>query len=98
MKTLPIDPAVHYTYHRAAVLLAKIMGAEAPDAADLIRHELTQRDPRLIADDYLLSIRWRKIARQRGSRDPRYLGRGSLAFQAMRRLRVCAAPVDPSRN
>lgn len=98
MKSLPIPPAVYETYRRAAALLAKIMGSDAPDAAALIQHELKHRDPRLIADDFLLSIRWRRIQRQRGIRSLRKITRGSLSFQALQRLKACAVPADPSRN
>lgn len=98
MKNIPIHPAVYDTYRRAAAILAKVMGAEAPDAVVLIQHELTMRDPRLIADDFLLSLRWRKLQRSPGRSSRRLTARGSLAFQALQRLKACAAPADPARN
>jgi hypothetical protein len=51
----PIDLRV---YSRAAQMLARIMGPQAPDVGALIQLQLTGRDPTGVADDYLDSIRW----------------------------------------
>lgn len=98
MKSIPIHPAVYDTYRRAAAMLAKVMGGEAPNAVVLIQHELTMRDPKLIADDFLLSIRWRKHQQRLDRQSRRVPARNSLAFHALRRLKACTVSPDPSRN
>lgn len=88
MKSVPISPAVFQVYRTAATLLARIMGADAPDAMLLIQHELTARKAQLIADDYLDQIRWRKIRRVR---KPTAHSRAdqNLSLHLLRRIKSC---------
>gem|GEM_PF-5097543 len=60
MKTILIAPAHYRVYHSASRRLFRRMGAAAPSAEKLIQHELSQRNPRLIADDYLEGTGWRR--------------------------------------
>lgn len=52
-------PAADFqVYVKAARILARIMGAQAPDVATLINHELSHRKPQRIAEEYLYFIGW----------------------------------------
>jgi hypothetical protein len=53
MKNILIAPAHYQVYRSASRRLARRMGAQAPSAETLIQYELSQRTPRLIADEYL---------------------------------------------
>lgn len=44
-------------YQSAARLVRFKMGEKAPSAVDLIWFELSHRDPRMIADDFLENVR-----------------------------------------
>lgn len=50
---IPIRPACYRVYVSAARILRRKLGTKAPDAVALIRHELRNRDPEMVADDYL---------------------------------------------
>src|SRR5580700_9488834 len=56
--TVMLAPAGFRAYTQAVRILARIMGAEAPDVAALIQAQLSGRDPTGVADDYLDSIGW----------------------------------------
>jgi hypothetical protein len=60
MKNFLIAPAHYRVYRSASRRLFLRIGADAPSAEKLIQHELSQRSPRLIADDYLESTGWRR--------------------------------------
>ena len=55
---LALPPVDFRSYVRAARMLARIMGAAAPDVAALMSHELRRRRPRSIAEEYLYFIGW----------------------------------------
>ena len=63
MKNILIAPAHYRVYRSASRRLIRRMGANAPTAEKLIQHELSQRTSRLIADEYLDSIGWRRRRR-----------------------------------
>jgi len=83
MKRLLIAPAHYRAYRSASRRLVRRMGERAPSAETLIQHELSQRTPRLIADEYLDN--WRR-SRSRPTRAPDRLSG----------LRIPAG--DPRRN
>jgi len=83
MKNILIAPAHYRVYLSASRRLIRCMGTHAPSAEELIRHELSQRTPRLIADEY---VETRRRIRERPARGPsRFSG-----------LRIPAG--DPRRN
>ncbi len=83
MKNISITPAHYRIYLSASRRLIRRMGALAPTAEILIQHELSQRTPRLIADEYL--GHWHRA----GARPTRASGR-------LGGLRIPAG--DPRRN
>ena len=69
MLTLP--PIDFQSYVKAARILARIMGAAAPDVAALMSHELRRRQPRSIAAEYLYFVGWPAApANRRARRKP----------------------------
>lgn len=99
MKTIPITSAVYQSYRLAAALLAKIMGADAPDAVGLIRHELSRRNPRLIAEDFLDSNRSRRPCRaQKTATRAKPTRRTELLRLTTKHLRCSPAHFVPGRN
>lgn len=69
MKYILIAPAHYRIYRTASRRLVRQMGAHAPSPEALIQHELSQRTPRLIADEYLEN--WRRLRiRTRSMRIP----------------------------
>lgn len=71
MKNILIAPAHYRVYRSASRRLVRRMGVQAPSAETLIQHELSQRTPRLIADEYL--EHWHR-AGARPARAPGRLG------------------------
>lgn len=85
MKHILIDYVHYHVYAAASRRLSRRLGPAAPTAAILIRRELSQRTPRLIADEYLDSIRWRSNAAEL----PRVLSQ---------RMKLRPPAGDPRRN
>jgi len=56
--TVELPPADYRVYAKAARILSRIMGAQAPTVIALIQAQLGGRDPTGVADDYLDSIGW----------------------------------------
>lgn len=55
-------------YSAAARILKDKLGAEAPDFEKLIRRELENRDPEMIADEYLEANHARRVPSKRAVR------------------------------
>ena len=51
--TVSLPPKDRRSFVSAACILRRLMGKKAPTALKLIQHNLTERDPDGIADDYL---------------------------------------------
>lgn len=56
--TIELPPADFQVYVKAARILARSMGAQAPDVAALIKHELSRRKSRHVVEEYLYFIGW----------------------------------------
>ena len=56
--TVLLPTSDYRAYIRATQILARVMGAEAPDVLALIQFNLHDRDANGVADDYLDAIRW----------------------------------------
>ena len=107
---IPIRPACYRVYVSAAKILRRKLGAKAPDAVALIRHELRNRDPEMVADDYLELRGGRHTARPVGVRRrarrpaeprhrPRVVNRRPLLARSGRSIvRGFSAPADPTLN
>lgn len=85
MKHIPIDYVHYHVYVAASRRLSRHLGPAAPTATTLIQRELSQRTPRLIADEYLDSIRRRANTG------------GSLRVSS-RRMQLSPPAGDPRRN
>jgi hypothetical protein len=95
---IPLKPAHYRHYVSAVLLIRKEIGAAAPTAIILIQHELSQRDPQLIANEYLAWLDAKKKSRPR-SGENRAKNRAPIARLAGRVFgRRSAIPADPSQN
>jgi len=83
MKRILIAPAHYRVYCSASRRLVRRLGEQAPSAEMLIQHELSQRTPRLIADEYL--EHWHRTGARPARAPGRFVG-----------LRIPAG--DPRRN
>lgn len=82
-------------YVVAARRIRQILGkATAPDAVGLIRHELSGRTPKAVAEEYLYFIGWydRQTRRRSGGRSP------SFSADGTRRRSVSRSNPERSRN
>lgn len=91
-------------YRAAARRLRPLLGAKAPDAAALIRHELGRRNPKAVAEEYLYFIGWHQeqaLAESAGTTAKSPLA-GPIAVpprrSIIRRIASDARLADPSRN
>jgi len=97
---IPIRPACYRVYVSAAKILHRKLGAKAPDAVALICHELRNRDPEMVADDYLELCGGRHAARPVGVRRRARVNvrRPLLALSGRSIVRGFSAPADPTLN
>ena len=112
-QSLPVRIAVllptsdYRAYVRATQILARIMGAAAPDVLALIRFNLHDRDANGVADDYLDAIRWPNSAgrvvslrrRRETPRSARTKTQKERLTDSTRTMSVRSdSPGDPGRN
>ncbi|MFA5262959.1 MAG: hypothetical protein WC378_03975 [Opitutaceae bacterium] len=67
-RLVKVSPGCYRVYVSASRILRHKLGAKAPDADDLIRLELSNRDPQMIAADYLETRVRRSRAQSSGRR------------------------------
>jgi len=71
MIQVPIHPESYRLYEAAVRLITKKIGEAAPSPIALIQHELSMREPRLIADEYLEGRRRIRNRTRRGAASKR---------------------------
>ena len=93
-----LPSSIHSVYVAATRLVRRDRGSAAPTPTLLIRHELSHRDPKLIADEYLAWLDARKKARPRVGGDC-VKSRVCLPRLAGRMVRRGSAlPPEPGQN
>ena len=99
-RLVKISPVSFRVYVSAARILRGRLGAKAPDPDTLIQRELRNRDPDMVADDYLELRGLRRatspVAPRKRATVPGRSPRLPLSSRSI--MRGYAAPADPMLN
>lgn len=100
---IPLPRRDHRVFLAARRILVCIMGAKAPDEIGLIQQNLSGRDARGLADEYLDTVGWpmagnRTVSLRRRGKDPAAVRPARGAVPPRLVLPRQRGPLDPTRN